>query len=304
MTVGQDIPIVLIVDDVPTNIRILADALKKDYRIKVASNGEDALERAQLEPHPDLILLDVMMPNLDGYEVCRRLKSNPVTQSIPVIFVTAKSAEEDEELGFKLGGVDYITKPFSIAIAKARARTHILLKRQADALERLSHLDPVTGIANRRQFDSAFEIACKRAAQEGKPLSILIIDIDHFKDYNAQQGHGAGDECLRQIAATLAKSLFRPEYLVARYGGEEFAVILPTIENTAAYALAEQLRLSVVELGLPRDLSSKTGPVVSVSIGCATASTFAEAHWQKRLLERADTMLYCAKETGRNRTVI
>lgn len=148
--VGDDAPIVLVVDDMPTNIKILADALRHDYRVKVANNGEDALETARLEPHPDLILLDVMMSNMDGYEVCRRLKENPVTQSIPVIFVTAKDTEEDQELGFNLGGVDYITKPFSISIVKARVRTHVLLKRQADALEKLSHTDSLTGIANRR----------------------------------------------------------------------------------------------------------------------------------------------------------
>lgn len=301
MTTQEEKPIVLIVDDVPVNIKILADTLRREYRIKVSSNGADALERAQLQPQPDLILLDVMMPDLDGYEVCRRLKSNPATRSIPVIFVTAKSSEADQELGFKLGGVDYITKPFSIPIVKARVHTHVLLKRQADALERLSHIDPLTGIANRRQFDSALNIEWKRAVREGKPLSILMIDIDHFKDYNDHYGHGAGDECLRWVAATLEQGISRPGDLVARYGGEEFVVILPMTGSTSAYQLAERLRESILELKLSCDFSN-TESVVSVSIGCATAETFAETDSPYHLLEKADQMLYCSKAKGRNRT--
>jgi len=153
-----ELPMILIVDDVPTNIKILADVLRRDYRIKVSSNGIDALERAQLSPHPDLILLDVMMPNMDGYEVLRRLKKNPTTQKIPVIFVTAQSLEIDEEFGLNLGAVDYISKPFSIPILKARIRNHIAMKQQADMLEALTLIDPLTKIPNRRHFNSPFAI--------------------------------------------------------------------------------------------------------------------------------------------------
>ncbi|WP_295399848.1 diguanylate cyclase [uncultured Thiocystis sp.] len=318
MTPNETIPVVLIVDDVPTNIKLLARALRHDYRVKVASCGEDALQGARLEPRPDLILLDVMMPEMDGYEVCRRLKSDPVTEFIPVMFVTARDTEEDEELGFNLGCVDYITKPFSVPIVKARVRTHqpfsvpivkarvrthLRLKRQADALERLSHIDQLTGLANRRQLATTFEMEFKRAAREGLSLSVLIVDIDHFKDYNDHYGHGAGDVCLRQVASSLMNSLSRPGDLVTRYGGEEFVVILPATDSADAYALGERLRENIVQLNIPHAYSS-AAQVVSVSIGGTTAEALCDIDSPENLLESADRMLYRAKEMGRNRTVL
>ena len=303
MIAHEAIPVVLIVDDVPTNIKLLANALRHEYRVKVASRGEDALQGARLEPQPDLILLDVMMPEMDGYEVCRRLKSNPVTEFIPVIFVTARDTDEDQELGFNLGCVDYITKPFSLPIVKARIRTHLRLKRQTDALEKLSHIDQLTGLANRRQLVTTFAMEFKRAAREGMPLSVLIIDIDHFKDFNDHYGHGAGDVCLRQVAASLMNSLSRPGDLVTRYGGEEFVVILPATRSADAYALGERLRENILQLEIPHAFSTAAS-VVSVSIGGVTADTLNDADSPDGLLERADKMLYRAKETGRNRTVL
>lgn len=302
ITTNEAIPVVLIVDDAPTNVKLLANALRHEYRVKVAICGEDALQGAQLDPQPDLILLDVMMPEMDGYEVCRRLKSDPVTQSIPVIFVTARDTDEDQELGFNLGCVDYITKPFSIPIMKARIRTHLRLKRQTDALERLSHIDQLTGLANRRQLATTFEMEFKRAAREGMPLSILIVDIDHFKDYNDHYGHGAGDVCLCQVASSLMNSLSRPGDLVTRYGGEEFVVILPATDSADAYALGERLRENIVQLNLPHAFSSAAS-VVSVSIGGTTADLPSDLDSLESLLERADRMLYRAKQMGRNRTV-
>jgi diguanylate cyclase (GGDEF)-like protein len=302
MTVKDAIPVVLIVDDVASNIKVLADALRHDYRVKVASRGEDALIGARFEPHPDLILLDVMMPEMDGYEVCRRLKNDPVTEGIPVIFVTARETEEDQERGFQLGGVDYITKPFSIPLVKARVRTHVQLKRQADALERLSHIDPLTGIANRRQFAGVFALEFRRAVRENQPLAVLMIDIDYFKGYNDLHGHGAGDDCLRQVVSALAKGLSRSGDLVARYGGEEFVAILPATGSAAVHALAEKLRNSILALQLP--YASTTGDRLTISIGGATTGADPGADTPDDLLERADKMLYHAKETGRNRTVI
>lgn len=303
MTVSEDIPLVLIVDDVASNIKLLAGALRHEYRIKVASRGEDALIGAARDPRPDLILLDIMMPDMDGYEVCRRLKSNPVTEFIPVIFVTARDAEEDQEYGFELGCVDYIAKPFSIPIVQARVRTHLRLKRQVDALERLSHVDQLTGLANRRQMVATFEIEIKRMAREGMPLSILIVDIDHFKDYNDRYGHGAGDRCLAQVASSLRQGLWRPGDLITRYGGEEFVAILPATGEAEAHALAERLREGVLQLHIPH-ASSTAAPVVSVSIGGVTATTLRDADSPDSLLERADKMLYQAKATGRNRALI
>ncbi|MDP2903378.1 MAG: diguanylate cyclase, partial [Methylovulum sp.] len=241
MTNASELPMILIVDDDPTNVRILAEILNPFYRIKVANNGADALEVAQRD-QPDLILLDVMMPEMDGFEVCRRLKANSQTQKIAVIFVTAKNTSADEEFGLNLGAVDYITKPFIISIVKARVSTHIRLKQQADLLESLALLDGLTHISNRRRFDETLASEWKRAKRDETPLSLLMIDIDNFKQYNDFHGHGAGDICLQRVAAELSKALSRPGDLVARYGGEEFVVILPDTPLNAALQIAESLR--------------------------------------------------------------
>jgi diguanylate cyclase (GGDEF)-like protein len=291
---------VLIVDDSPVNLQILADALRSDYQVKVATNGIDALRIAERESRPDLVLLDVMMPEIDGFEVCRRLKANPRTQNIPVIFVTAKSDEIDEELGLNLGAIDYITKPFSIPITKARIRNHLRLKRQADLLEFTSMVDALTGIPNRRRFDEVSEAECRRAERESTPLSFLMVDIDHFKEYNDHYGHGAGDVCLQAVANALAHGVSRPTDLVARYGGEEFVVILPDTDMKAAQMIAERLRKSVQEMALRHDFSG-ADHIVTVSIGGATKGNNIKAASASLLMEEADRLLYHAKEAGRNK---
>jgi diguanylate cyclase (GGDEF)-like protein len=292
-------PVVLIVDDVATNVKILADALRDEYRIKVASNGADALETARTEPRPDLILLDIMMPEMDGYEVCRRLKNQPETSKIPVIFVTAKSTENDETLGFSLGAIDYITKPFSIPVVKARVRNHVTLKRQADQLEQISLLDALTQIPNRRYFDEALLREWQSAARQQQPISLLMIDIDHFKAYNDCHGHSHGDQALRQVAHLLAGGLRQRQDIVARYGGEEFVVILPATANQEAQQIAEELRQQVIGLQLHLGASNDAAPL-SISIGCATTTASGNGA-ALELLQLADQLLYRAKENGRNR---
>jgi len=295
----QQRPTILIVDDVPTNVQILADALRADYRIKVANNGLSALEIAQREPRPDLILLDVMMPEMDGLEACKRLKKMPQTKNIPIIFITAKTEESDEELGLNLGAVDYITKPFSIAITKARIRNHIQLKRQADLLESLSLVDALTHIPNRRRFNETIDAEWKRAARENTSLALLMIDIDHFKEYNDYYGHGAGDTCLQTVAATLADGVSRPGDLVARFGGEEFVVVLPETDLDAARLIGERLLQQVAALQLKHEYSG-VEPFVTVSIGCAAIAPEDENETPVMLLEAADKRLYQAKHAGRN----
>jgi diguanylate cyclase (GGDEF)-like protein len=300
MTVPNEMPIVLIVDDVPMNVKILAEALRSDYRIKVAKNGADALIRANLPPHPDLILLDVMMPEMDGHEVLRRLKQDTETRKIPVIFVTAKTQENDEQFGLDLGAVDYISKPFSIPIMKARVRNHIAMKQQADLLEVLSLIDPLTHIPNRRGLDENFDIEWRRAQRDGLPLSVLMIDIDHFKSYNDHYGHGAGDECLRRVAGALTTGISRPGDMIARYGGEEFFALLPATHAAAAHRIGERLRERVWELNLPHAYSG-VADRVSISVGCATAEPCSDISSPEQLLQQADIQLYRAKDLGRNR---
>lgn len=211
-------PKLLIVDDAPINIQLLNDVLKDDVRVFFATNGSDALKIASTTI-PDLILLDIMMPEMDGYEVCRKLKTDPLLRDIPVIFITAKSQQEDEATGLELGAVDYITKPFSPGIVRLRVRNHLELKRQRDLLGRLSFLDGLTGLPNRRGFDEFLSREWRRAVRNKSHISIVMIDIDKFKDYNDSYGHLAGDDCLKKVAAILENSLDRAADFVARYGG-------------------------------------------------------------------------------------
>ena len=192
-----------------------------------ATNGKEALRIAGSDRPPDLILLDVMMPQLDGYEICRRLKSEESTQNIPVIFVTVRDAVEDEARGLELGAIDYVTKPFNMPIVRARVRNHIELKRRGDDLEALSCLDGLTSIPNRRRFDEVLALEWRRSLRAETWLSLMMMDIDQFKAYNDHYGHPAGDSCIKQVARAIAGCLTRAGDFVARYGGEEFCAVLP-----------------------------------------------------------------------------
>jgi diguanylate cyclase (GGDEF)-like protein len=291
---------ILIVDDQPTNVQALANLLKNDYRIQVANNGEKALSIARSDDPPDLMLLDIQMPGIDGYEVCKQLKEDPHTSKIRIIFVTGRDSVSDEEKGFKLGAVDYISKPFYPVIVRARVRTHMSLKLKTDLLEQISMLDGLTGIPNRRYFDEQLNKERGRALREKKPLSVLMMDIDHFKSYNDNYGHGAGDECLQRVARTLIESLPRPTDLIARYGGEEFVALLPGTDAKGAGEVAERLRKAVVDLGVKHEHSSTAG-VVTLSLGTNTLDEPFEAQETSSLLKKADEALYAAKESGRNR---
>ncbi|MFW5837055.1 MAG: diguanylate cyclase domain-containing protein [Desulfovibrionaceae bacterium] len=290
---------VLIVDDMPTNIKILSDALRDTYRLSAAVRGAEALEIAASDDPPDVILLDIMMPEMDGYEVLSRLKRNTRTMNIPVIFVTAKSQLDDEIRGLALGAVDYITKPFYVPIVKARLKTHMELKRKSDLLERLALMDGLTNIPNRRKFDLHLTQEMRRLARSKRPISLVMIDIDHFKGFNDSLGHGAGDECLRQVARALDMSLKRPGDLVARYGGEEFSAVLPETDMDGALALAESMRQAVEDLGV-RHVASPVSEYVTVSLGAASMTPGPETE-PGQLVSAADGQLYESKQNGRNR---
>ena len=292
---------VLIVDDAPTNIQALANLLKEEYRILVASSGEKALRIARGDSPPDLILLDVQMPGMDGYEVCRHLKSESPANRIPVIFVTAKSGAENEELGFNLGAVDYISKPFHSAVVRARVRNQMNLKIRTDMLEELSLVDGLTGIFNRRYFDEHFEEEKKRALRNGQPFSMIMMDIDNFKAYNDNYGHGAGDECLQHVARALKDALPRSGDFVARYGGEEFVALLPGTESEGAMTAAEKLRIAVESLEIPHEYSPTAG-VITLSLGVASPDPESFSESLDSMLKRADQALYISKREGRNRS--
>ncbi len=292
---------VLLVDDSPTNIQVLNDALKDDYSVFFSTSGKDALKIAS-ESMPDLILLDVIMPDIDGYEVCRTIKADPILKNIPIIFITAMNQQEDEAIGLELGAVDYICKPFNPGIVRLRVRNQIELKRQRDILAHLSHLDGLTGIPNRRALDEALEREWRRGIRSGKPLSLVMVDIDHFKAYNDDNGHIAGDDCLRHVSKALYASTERAGDMVARYGGEEFIAVLPDTDEAGARLVACRMQSAIAELALPHK-TSPVEPNITISIGMATVVPTREktVNW---LVETTDKALYMAKEGGRNRLEI
>ncbi len=293
-------PRVLVVDDVPANCRVLMESLRSDYDVDIATSGKQALEMVIVN-QPDLILLDIMMPEMDGYEVCSRLKQDVTLQDIPVIFFTAKNNREDEAKGFEWGVVDYIAKPFYIPVVKARIRSHLEQKKKRDLLIKLASVDPLTGIPNRRHFTDVFEVEWRRARRGGTAISLMLMDVDYFKQYNDTYGHSAGDECLKRIAQSLHHSLKRPGDCAARIGGEEFAILLPETDTLGAAIIADRIRLDIEALNIPHSGSEALGHV-TISAGVATCTPTEEMERQA-LLNAADEMLYQAKKRGRNQVL-
>ena len=289
---------ILVVDDQPVNIKMLASALKQDYQISIATNGEQCWEIVTSGHRPDLVLLDIVMPGEDGYQICRRMQRDEQTRNIPVIFISSKDMVEDETRGFDMGAVDYIAKPFSLPIVKARIRTHLELKRHRDHLERLSNVDGLTGIANRRRFDDLFTLEWRRAKRNQTPLGVILMDIDHFKKYNDGYGHGPGDQCLQRVAQIITNSAKRATDLVARYGGEEFVALFPDTDLARMRLLAERIRDDVYQSALPHEFA----PIGRVTLSLGVASLIpSEEVSPAHLLKTADQGLYLAKEAGRNR---
>lgn len=293
-------PTLLIVDDHADSRMLLAQLMQRDCRTVLAQNGTTALQFA-LETAPiTLILLDVSMPDMDGYEVLRRLRADERTAGIPVMFITGQSTEEAEERALRAGAADFVQKPIHSAIAHARILNQLKLAEQRQELADLSERDELTGIANRRYFDKMYDKALRHAVRGGEPLGIAMIDIDHFKQFNDHYGHSAGDDTLRQVARTLAASVHRSYDVLARYGGEEFALLLPTSTDIAV--TLEQMRRNVMDLAIPHAM---TPPIGVVTISCGGVLVTKPGHHEDgpRLLEQADRLLYGAKHGGRNRVV-
>lgn len=290
---------ILVVSGVPTTIELLSSALFSDYRIKFATSGRRAVELAGLPDRPDLILLDDSIPDMQAHDVCRVLKEYPGTRAVPVILVTARNDANAQELGFAAGAVDFVAKPFDLATVRARVRTHVNLKLRTDLLEAQASLDGLTGLPNRRRFEEAIELEWRRGTRDRCALSVIMLDVDHFKAYNDAYGHAAGDECLRQVSTAMTAGLSRPGDLVARYGGEEFTIILPGCNRFGAQTIAERVRALVEALRIPH-AHSPTSRFVTVSLGCCTVTPDQESS-PRGLVEQADQALYRAKQDGRNR---
>ncbi|MEW5920281.1 MAG: diguanylate cyclase [Bacillota bacterium] len=317
---------ILVVDDSPFICRFIKDILEKaGYKdVLCAFSAFEAfeylgIENSEIKAKIDLILMDVVMPGMDGIEACTKIKSTEHLKDIPLIMITAMTEDEFLEAAFNAGAMDYITKPLSKVVLLTRIRSALTLKQEMDRrkareeellgvtrllekanakLQEQTSLDGLTGIANRRRFEEFIEMEWKRARRNTKPISLIMIDIDVFKAYNDNYGHLAGDDCLKQVAQALQRGLKRPGDLAARYGGEEFTVVLPETASDGAAALAEELRSLIEGLNIPHAYSS-VKDVVTISLGVATIVP-EDAMSCKTLIERADKALYHAKQRGRN----
>jgi len=301
---------VLIVDDSTFNLGVLRQMLQVDnlhpgelaqnYEIIAANSGAEALEMVEAEK-PDLILLDIIMPGMSGFDVLTSLKkSNDTrTRSIPVIVISGLDSVEDEEQVFLLGAVDYITKPFHKSLVKARIRTHLRIVEQMRIIEQLSLIDALTDIPNRRQFDNTIATEWKAAIREKTPISLLMMDIDHFKHFNDTYGHQQGDVTLKIVAKTILSSVKRPNDLAARWGGEEFVALLPNTNFNGAMSVAENIRKAVANSEITR-IDGSEPLTVTISIGVTSIiPTTADSVFE--FVQQADKALYEAKESGRNR---
>ncbi len=291
---------IIAIDDSVEVLLSIGATLEQDYDIRVATSGKEGLPLVA-ELHPDLILLDIMMPDMDGFEICRRLQQDETLKDIPIIFLTSLNRQEDEVRCFEVGGVDFVTKPFSPIVLRSRVTTQVRLKQQADLLRFQATRDGLTGLFNRREFNFQLDRdwrACQRAK---KQLSILMIDIDHFKLYNDTYGHLEGDRCLQSVATAIRNQLKRGRDRVARYGGEEFVCLLPETNVQAAQHVAEEIRAAVQALAIPHT-ASIIADTVSISVGGACEDHFID-QTSAKLLKKADDSLYQAKEQGRNRVV-
>jgi len=291
---------ILLVDDQVVNIKILHQLLQDDYDIYMARDGNQAIEMCK-KVNPDLVLLDIEMPILNGFDVCAHLKNDPDTQEVAVIFVSGHFDEDKEVRGFQLGAVDFIHKPINPVITKARIKNQIRLKLNTDLLRTIALIDGLTGVANRRQFEQVLPVSWSQCAREKQPLTVILLDIDFFKHFNDTYGHTEGDVCLRLVAQKIHDTVNRPYDLVARFGGEEFICILPNTDLIGGTYVAQQIVDSIVSLKIPH-INSPISAFVTISAGVSSVVPEYDMS-STTLIEEADKQLYIAKDRGRNRVL-
>ncbi|NVK75044.1 MAG: diguanylate cyclase [Oceanospirillaceae bacterium] len=288
---------VLVIDDEKINLKLIREMLNDDVDIMLAQSGEQGIRKA-IEYQPDLILLDVLMPQMDGFETMNRLRHDARTSAIPVIFITALNDSSHEEKALLMGASDYIQKPLHTNIVQARVRLHLQLVKQRKMLELLANIDPLTSLANRRKYQDVFDREWKDCVDKKSCMSLLVIDIDNFKQYNDCYGHATGDKVLKQVASVLALQVLE-KGTVARYGGEEFVVLLPSHSQADSMEIASQCMQSIEALNLAYSHNDFSGRV-TVSVGGCTKSPTKNCN-RDDLFKAADDMLGVAKKSGKNK---
>lgn len=290
---------ILIIDDSQIQAKALEDILEDEYDVTISQTAQDGLDNAKTGMF-SLILLDVIMPDLDGFNVLTKLQETVLTKYIPIIMITSLSDAHHEEKGLTMGAVDYIAKPFNPLIVKARVRTHVKLYQYQMNFRRQAMVDELTGIANRRSYNKNSRVKWREAIRLKLPFSICMIDVDNFKLYNDTYGHAAGDRVLSSVAQTLASQLHRATDFVARYGGEEFVILLMENSAQASFDFLKKIRQSVEDLHIPQN--PLVARWVTISIGGITLTPQIENTYDS-YAQIADTMLYDAKRYGRNMVV-
>ncbi len=293
---------VMIVDDEPVNIRYIAEILGEEYDVLAFTSGDEAISFLEAATEfPDLILLDIVMPGKDGYEVCSFVKQRQETHAIPVIFMTSLLSDSDEEKGFLVGASDYIKKPFSKIVAKSRIENQLKLKEYQDSLIESANTDQLTRLYNRKYFDVNIEKELATLSRYRGYISLLMMDVDNFKAYNDNYGHLAGDECLKAVAKCIEASLERKNDFCARYGGEEFVVLLPGTDKEGAGKVANDILANIKNIAMKHEYSDVSS-IVTISIGYTTIDE-KSARDANHLVSIADEALYAAKKDGKNKAV-
>jgi len=287
----------LIVDDDQFNLTLLSDILKPDYAVRAVTSAAAGVKAAE-KFLPDLILLDILMPDIDGYQFFEALKKSEKTAHIPIIFITGLDNRSDEKKGLQMGAVDYISKPFDDVIVKLRVSQQIQNINQIRMIERLSMIDQLTGIPNRRNFDNRLKIEWSRLIREKSSICLLLMDIDHFKQYNDTYGHQQGDRALIAVAHGIEHAIRRSSDLSARWGGEEFTVLLPNTDAEGGLTIAEQIREDIAAIKIP--LANGDITQVTISIG-VNAMVPTKDDSVDDFISKTDDALYNSKKTGRNR---
>lgn len=288
---------ILCIDDESVNLKVLASIFQDHYKVIVSKNAQQGFIKAQ-EAKPDLILLDVVMPNESGFDLIKKLKSHPALKHIPVIFITGLQSVEDEEKGLTLGACDYIQKPFNYGIVRARVNTHLEIIRQRKLLENLAHIDSLTELPNRRKWDLDSIHAWRSAASQNQPMVVGIVDIDHFKKFNDHYGHQEGDIVLRKVSNTIKRILFDYQGNIYRCGGEEFYFYMNNCPTNEVQAAIDHCVQGVLALEIEHP-HTEHAPFLSISLGAVSVTPNPSIHMDD-VVKEADEVLYEVKNSTRN----